>query len=384
MTHRRVFLALCFALAPPTPALAQLVPAVDVGVVSLGYSGAARAAALSITPTLRWLDQQSLLAGSVTFSQFDGGEWSTQGAVAGSRFSPAWGILRGEVAASGSLIAHRTLFRAGDALARARLHAHGDELGAWIGAGYGLGRHAGSWHPQSLLDAGLWSEHGPLRLAASITSRVATVADSMRDQDGGVFARFERRGTHVDAIASLGWRAGRVELNVTAGARDGGRLTGDSRWGSIAATYHLTDWLQIIGEAGGEPEIVAQRLPEGKFGLLALRVSPWRAPTSASAVAASPLMPTRDFVLGEREPSGATLRIVVPEARRVELRGDFTEWEPVTLRRGADGRWQFPLALEPGVYRVSIRVDGGEWQAPPGVPTIADDDGTLVGLIVVK
>ena len=359
-------------------------PAVDVGVVSLGYSGTARAAALSITPTLRYLDRQSLLAGSVTFSQFDGGEWSTQGAVAGSRFSPSWRFLRGEVAASGSLIAHRTLFRAGDALGRVRLHAHGDALGAWIGAGYGVGRHAGSWHPQSLLDAGLWSEHGPLRLSASVTSRVATVADSMRDQDGGVFARFERRGTHVDAIASLGWRTGRIELNLTAGTRDGGRLTSNAQWGSIAATYHLTEWLQIIGEAGGEPEIVAQRLPEGRFGLLALRVSPWRAPTSASAIAASPAMPTRDFVIGDREPSGATLRLVVPEARRVELRGDFTDWEPVALRRGADGRWQLPLALEPGVYRVSIRVDGGEWQAPPGAPAITDEFGTLVGLIVVK
>ena len=384
MRSARLLLTVFFALAPPVPALAQLVPAVDVGVASLGYSGTARAAALSITPTLRWFDDRSLVAGSVTFSQFDGGEWSTQGAVAGSRFTPAWRFLRAEVAASGRLIAHRTLFRAGDAIARARLHAHGAELGAWTGAGLGWGHHADGWHPLSLLEGGVWSEHGPLRISASITSRTVTVADSFPSQDGGVFARFEQRGTHLDAVASIGWRSGRLELDATAGTRDGGRLTGSSRWGSVAATYHLTDRLQVIGEVGGEPEVVAQRLPEGRFGLLAIRFSPWRTHTSASAVAPARPILTRDFVLDEREPSGRTLRIHVPRARRVELRADFTDWEPIVLRLGADGSWQLPLDLAPGMYRVSVRIDGGEWQAPPGVPAIEDEFGTIVGLIVVK
>ena len=384
MRRRRVFLAVFFALAPPSPALAQLVPAVDVGVVSLGYTGTARAAALSITPTLRYLGDRSLLSGSVTFSQFDGGEWSTQGAIAGSRFTPAWHVFRGEAAASGSLIAHRTLFRAGDALARARLHAHGDELGAWAGGGYGWGHHADSWHPQSVVEAGIWSEHGPLRISASITSRTVTVADSFPAQNGGAWARFDSRGSHRDAVASFGWISGRLELDVSAGTRDGGRLTGSSRWGSIAATYHLTEWLQVIGEAGGEPEIVAQRLPQGRFGLLAIRFSPRGAHMSASSVAVTRPMLTRDFVLGEDEPAGGTVRIHVPRARRVELRADFTDWETVMLRLGADGSWQLPVQLEPGVYRVSIRIDDGEWQAPPGVPAVQDEFGSLVGLIVVK
>ena len=63
--------------------------------------------------------------------------------------------------------------------------------------------------------------------------------------------------------------------------------------------------------------------------------------------------------------------------------GDFTDWEPVALRR-ADGRWTLELALAPGVHRLNVRVDGGEWRVPPSLTGVDDGFGGRVGLLVVR
>ena len=71
------------------------------------------------------------------------------------------------------------------------------------------------------------------------------------------------------------------------------------------------------------------------------------------------------------------------EAERVELMGDFTGWEAVTLGRG-DDRWFVERVVSPGPHRLAIRVDGGEWVAPSNVPSVRDEElGGAVGLITV-
>ena len=39
--------------------------------------------------------------------------------------------------------------------------------------------------------------------------------------------------------------------------------------------------------------------------------------------------------------------------------------------------------LGPGMYHINVRVDGGPWMAPPGIPTMHDGFSGDVGLIVV-
>ena len=363
-----------------TPAHAQVVPTVDVGVISLGYSGTARATALSVTPAMRVDGPMTLAMGSATFSQFDGGEWSAQGALATSVFSPSWGAFRGELAATATAIAYRDVFRTGDGLLRARVHAHSLTLGGWAGGGGGWSRHADAWHPLALADAGVWSEHGPLRLTAAITSRYVAVADSFFSTEGA-FARFRRRGAHVDATVGISWQQGPLELHLMGGAREGGELARDAEWASLSATLRLTPWASVIAEAGGEPEVVSQRLPQGRYGLLALRFSPTAPPVPMMRT--SPSM-SAEFILGSEIGGLRRVRVLQPGARRIELRADFTDWQPVPLARAPDGSWQIALPLAPGVYRVSIRVDGGEWRAPPGVPAVRDEFGAMVGLVVVR
>lgn len=56
-------------------------------------------------------------------------------------------------------------------------------------------------------------------------------------------------------------------------------------------------------------------------------------------------------------------QIYLPNAQRVDLVGDFTNWEesPITMRRSADGFWVARVDVEPGDHLFSYLVDGRVW-----------------------
>ena len=64
--------------------------------------------------------------------------------------------------------------------------------------------------------------------------------------------------------------------------------------------------------------------------------------------------------------------------------GDFTSWLPVTLARGRSA----PVARQstrsrPGIHHLVVRVDGGEWRAPPGSQPVLNEFGVSVGALLV-
>ena len=147
--------------------------------------------------------------------------------------------------------------------------------------------------------------------------------------------------------------------------------------------------------AGIFPADVLQGLPGGRYGSAALRVGTRRALTSDPALRAELTLPYEMERLRRNARPGAfsallnpdgtrTLRVVVPGARRVELMGDFTDWVPVALVPGPGNTWAFEVFLAPGVHRVNLRVDGGEWLVPPGLAAARDEFGGEVGLLVVQ
>ena len=75
-----------------------------------------------------------------------------------------------------------------------------------------------------------------------------------------------------------------------------------------------------------------------------------------------------------------TLRVRAPAAQRVEVMGDFTDWEPVALTPAGDV-FSASFALIPGgSHRLVIRIDGGDWRPAANTPAIDDDFGGRVGL----
>lgn len=69
-------------------------------------------------------------------------------------------------------------------------------------------------------------------------------------------------------------------------------------------------------------------------------------------------------------------RLDLADARRVELAGSFTGWEPrIELHQAAAGVWSVLVPLRPGVHDYTFVVDGRRWVPDPSAPQVADDFG---------
>jgi hypothetical protein len=80
--------------------------------------------------------------------------------------------------------------------------------------------------------------------------------------------------------------------------------------------------------------------------------------------------------------SGVTVELDAPGANHVELSGDFTKWQPVVLEHRTGDRWAITSAIAPGVHHLVVRVDGGSWMPPPGLPQATDLYEGTVGVLV--
>jgi 1,4-alpha-glucan branching enzyme len=78
-----------------------------------------------------------------------------------------------------------------------------------------------------------------------------------------------------------------------------------------------------------------------------------------------------------------TFVVDAPEAQQIELIGDFTDWQVVRLSRTPKGTWLVTLPVGAGQHRMNLRVNGGSWNVPPGLPAIRDDFGGMVAILEV-
>jgi hypothetical protein len=121
----------------------------------------------------------------------------------------------------------------------------------------------------------------------------------------------------------------------------------------------------------------------------ALRRDPDTTPASGPAAgpAAGPTpapAPGAALTLGPEHRGLRRLRVTAPGAALVEVMGDCTGWRPIALLAQPDGSWaaELPLAAG-GVYHLQLRIDGGAWRPPPGLPTLPDGFAGTVGVLVV-
>jgi hypothetical protein len=76
------------------------------------------------------------------------------------------------------------------------------------------------------------------------------------------------------------------------------------------------------------------------------------------------------------------LHVRAPGARRVEVMGDFTDWEAVELSPAGD-LFERAIPITSGTHRLLLRIDGGTWIPAANTPPVDDDLGGRVGLLVV-
>lgn len=84
-------------------------------------------------------------------------------------------------------------------------------------------------------------------------------------------------------------------------------------------------------------------------------------------------------------PIGITrLAIRAPDARDVEVAGDWNDWTPVAAMRADNGVWYADLRIPPGHYRYAFRIDGHAWRVPEGAVSVDDGFGGKSAYVTVR
>ena len=374
---RRIRLAvLAFILAFPLPAAAQTVGSVDAGITRIGYTDLPGITAYSLSPAFQlYRPNASLLANGV-FSYFDGGGWTLQGTTSGSVFVPRGshiqlelgGTLAGSVDVDGN--------KSAELLAQPRLHWGTSKRGVWLGGGLGSGWNGTDWQTVGLVEAAGWAR--VKELTAVLSASPNWVGPDLRYFDTQATARLVH---------------GPLEIGAYGGFRtwfkpDGTPTNG---WGGASVAYWLNQRLAIVAAGGSYPKDFTQGFPGGSYVAVTIRIATRRPPTPSGIEAreyrlleplARPVVPA--FRVTTTEDPNRLVRLRAPGATSVEIMGDFTDWQPVSLEKKGGDEWSAVIPIPAGTHRMNLRVDGGTWGVPPGIPVLDDDFGGVVGILVIE
>jgi len=423
MNERKVaILAVAAALLVPAPRggglAAQLVSKIEAGQYTVS-DGVLPMSALRLAPTFQFtLPHATLTARGAAFVS----EQNLQiadGLVSGTFTSPTVYGVHAEMIGNASRAVDERSLGTDQVDVQTRVHLlfsqHG---GLWLGGGVARPWRVAVISSADVTDAGAWTKIGDATaklgvatLTATFTnfsfSKVASVHDSgaaavscgvapipaaasstMRPlfTESATGGACERPSRFSDLEGALRWEAGPLELNAQTGYRFGNAydVTPDSRrWTSAMATIWFTDRVAFIGGGGRQPALPLRGLPARSFGMAGLEVA--YSPISRLAVPVS--LPhtvlVKKFELQHVNGGMQKIVIRVGGVETVDVMGDFSDWSPLTLvRRGRD-LWELNVPVSAGMHQINVRVDGGPWMAPPGLPTMNDSFNGFVGLVVV-
>jgi hypothetical protein len=232
----------------------------------------------------------------------------------------------------------------------------------------------------------------PLHLIVGLTGRTSSVVQrgDLRGEQRIIVAGYEfisvRRlefieaSRHRDLELELSGAAGGLRLSGFLGRGFSDGAAPDRTWAYGRVTRHLVPQLEFVAEAGrngGVPAI--GRMPQS-FARLGVRVN--LAGKDATPRAA-PLNNNASAIVAGIDVSDDNVRLIITaHANTLEIKGNFTAWHAVPMRRGTDGRWS--IDVKEGVLQFNIRIDGRDWTVPAGVPVVQDEfSGAPVAVLVV-
>ena len=363
--------ALLVALLGAAPVRAQVNLSLDATAATVRYDGFLRSGVMLLTPVARVDRPQFSFTGRGTFSRFASGNHSTDIVLAGSLLTPRMEGWQAELTADGG-ISRYLQSNTGYGSLGARVHYSGQRSGVWLGLG-GVSVSGGTGPiGSSRGELGTWMRVGAFAASAAATR---TATPDVQYVDAGIHGR---------------WEHDRLQLTASAGARRGDYTIGVRRWGDVSATMWLSRRLALVFGHGAYPVDLSQLAPGGEYTALSLRIAT-RPPALRDALARSVRYPTppgvrpvvSTFDVKRNRDGTVRIRVRAPGAGSVELVGDFSDWDPLSLERTIGDTWQIVLPLASGTHRINIRVDGGEWGVPPGVGTAQDEFGGVVGLMLI-
>jgi hypothetical protein len=183
------------------------------------------------------------------------------------------------------------------------------------------------------------------------------------------------------AQGSLRWQRGRLALGSVAGLSLGDGVHA-RRWAQATLDLQLTRRVVFMASLGERPApALAFSSGAQPRTMLGIQFAPWSGKGWAMNSALRPIA-----TKWEAHSVGHNYLLVRVHGRnvsRVDLSGDFTDWTPVALLPVHANWWAVVVRVPPGVHRVQLRVDGGPWIAPPGLPRADNGPGGPSGALVV-
>jgi hypothetical protein len=156
------------------------------------------------------------------------------------------------------------------------------------------------------------------------------------------------------------------------------------QWANATIALPLRGRTSLELSGGLQPERPELMQHGGAFAQLGLRIDVGRAEATAEQPPAPPA--SAALTAAPATTGSYRLRLRIDARAAVELKGDLTDWQPVSMQRAArdPGFWEVVIAASPGLYHVNLRIDGGEWIVPPGLATVPDGFGGDAGLLALR
>lgn len=355
---------------------AQTGATIDLGVMDVRYDGFLPSTGASISPEFR-LERPHVLAWARgTYLQFESGRHSVQANAAGSVLSASLSGLRVELSGHAGISQYSDFASFSHLLATPRLHLLGERAGAWLGGTAGTTRFGGASRPVAAAESGVWARY--LGLTWLVDATNTHVGDTV----------------YTDLQGASHGRRGRFTFDGSLGLRLWSRGGGHGVYGEVSGGIALSPWLSVIVSGGRYATDPTRGSVSGRYLGVALRMTalphrqrltlPIRPSSATHHSAPDPADPGATSVeLRSCHCDGMEFVVRTPMATRVEVTGDFSNWEPVTLSRTESGEWSAVLQLSRGTYRFNVRIDGGAWIVPAGVSRLSDEFGGDVGLLRV-
>lgn len=383
-------------------ASAQVRGSLDVGAGTYRPDRAIPGGIASVAPALTFEHDAFRLGAAGVYSDAPAGRWNFQGSAFAQVRSPHSKPYQLE--ATGRLEMTRHFAARGVNVATGELRAYVrpfSPVAVWVGHSRGTALTLGSRRPLQRNLIGASARVAGVEVGLSIASstfelmggpprtgsgtQAGGILDTLEvgsDPLGGAAGRTSRRLSLTDASLSSRWRLAGVDFDLAVGrrfARDTPELT---IWG-VSASRDLTSGLALVAGAGRAGFDPLTAVPGARYVVMGLRLKVGPPVVTGPA----PLRETAagaPFHIGPSLPAGREVVVRAPGASQVELAGDFTDWRPVALQPSADGAWRAVLPIHPGVHRLAVRIDRGEWQAPPGSHPIPSEFGGEVTEVVVE
>jgi hypothetical protein len=329
-------------------------------------------------------------------------------------YTPLLYGVRAEVSANADRVFHGPTVQNDQVEAVGRLHLMRNRAGIWLGSGVSRPLRVTAVSNVNVSSGGIWTRVGPATLRGSVTSffftkvsNLDTLLDEPSDPqpacapmaapatpvdaglaiastEGSTGCRHQSRLTDVEG--SVRWEHKLIEITVRGGQRFGSSfdVTPESRhWASAQAAFWMSSQVAVVAGGGREPAQPTRGMPARRFGSLGVMLAYWPIPRGIVPVE-TPASLVQAF---EMRPAGTAVQRVTARiggVESVEIMGDFSDWQPLPLiRRGRD-LWELLVPMAAGVHQINLRIDRGQWIAPPGFPTMKDGFNGDVGVLVVK